>query len=83
MSAGLPVVSTAVGGIPDVVEDGVTGILCPVDAGALRAALSAMQHDRERSRRMGKRAREVALSRYSADRMLDDYMTLYDRALTR
>jgi glycosyltransferase involved in cell wall biosynthesis len=83
MSAGLPVVSTAVGGIPDVIEDGVTGILCPVDAGALRAALSAMQHDRERSRRMGKRAREVALSRYSADRMLDDYMALYDRALTR
>jgi hypothetical protein len=32
---------------------------------------------------MGKRAREVALSRYSADRMLDDYMALYDRALTR
>jgi glycosyltransferase involved in cell wall biosynthesis len=83
MSAGLPVVSTAVGGIPDVIEDGVTGILCPVDEGALRGALTALQHDRERVRKMGKRARTVAQTRYSADRMLDDYMSLYERALAR
>jgi glycosyltransferase involved in cell wall biosynthesis len=83
MAAGLPVVSTSVGGIPDVIEDGVTGTLCPVDEGALRAALSAMHHDQERSRWMGKHAREAALARYSADRMLDDYMSLYERASAR
>jgi glycosyltransferase involved in cell wall biosynthesis len=83
MAAGLPVVSTAVGGIPDVIEDGVTGILCPVDEGALRAALAALQQDPERARKMGQRARTVALTRYSADRMLDDYMSLYERALAR
>jgi hypothetical protein len=32
---------------------------------------------------MGARAREVALTRYSAERMLDDYLALYERALAR
>jgi hypothetical protein len=32
---------------------------------------------------MGMRARELALSRYSADRMLDDYLALYEKALAR
>ncbi len=80
MAAGLPVVSTAVGGIPGVVEDGVTGLLCAVDEGSLRERLATLAADEELARAMGARARETALSRYSAERMLDDYLALYQRA---
>ena len=50
MAAGLPIVATAVGGLPGVVDDGVTGLLCPVDEAAL--ARSA----RDAARRSGARA---------------------------
>jgi glycosyltransferase involved in cell wall biosynthesis len=83
MAAGLPVVSTNVGGIPGVVEEGVTGLLCPVEEDALRYRLATLAGDRDRARAMGARAREIALSRYSAERMLDDYLTLYEKALLR
>jgi glycosyltransferase involved in cell wall biosynthesis len=80
MAAGLPVVSTSVGGVPDVVEDGVTGLLCSVDEGALRERLATLAADEDLARAMGARGREIALTRYSAERMLDDYLVLYERA---
>lgn len=78
MASGLPVVSTAVGGIPDVVRDGETGFL--IDAGDeqdLRDRMSALAADPVLAAKMGARAREIALAQYSAERMLDDYMELY------
>ncbi len=81
MAAGLPVVSTAVGGIPAVVDDGRTGYLTSVDERELRERLRQLIADPARARAMGLLAREVALARYSADRMLDDYMALYERAV--
>ncbi len=81
MASGLPVVSTAVGGIPGVVDDGATGRLTAVDEGELRAALRALIDDPARARAMGERARAVALERYSAERMTDDYLLLYERAV--
>jgi glycosyltransferase involved in cell wall biosynthesis len=83
MAAALPIVSTAVGGIPDVVQDGVTGLLVPVDERALGDALNALANDRARARAMGKAARELALARYSAERMVDAYLALYASAIKR
>jgi glycosyltransferase involved in cell wall biosynthesis len=77
MAAGLPIVATAVGGLPSVVDDGVTGVLVPVDAAALGAALGALAANPARARAMGQAAREIALARYSADRMVDAYLALY------
>jgi glycosyltransferase involved in cell wall biosynthesis len=81
MAAGLPVVTTAVGGLPDVVDEGITGHLAPVEVGAVAAALDRLANDRATARAMGARAREVALTRYSADRMLDDYLAVYAELL--
>ncbi len=81
MSAGLPVVATAVGGLPGVVDEGITGLLVPVDQAALSAALGSLIADRDRARRLGAKAREVALARYGHDRMVDAYLELYASAL--
>jgi glycosyltransferase involved in cell wall biosynthesis len=84
MAAGLPVVSTAVGGLPDVVHEGRTGYLVrPNDEHALRAALRALQDDPERARAMGQLARQVAEEQYSALRMARDYMGLYESVLKK
>jgi glycosyltransferase involved in cell wall biosynthesis len=77
MAAALPIVSTAVGGIPSVVDQDVTGLLVPVDEARLAVALAALANDRDRARAMGTAAREVALTRYSADRMVEAYLALY------
>jgi glycosyltransferase involved in cell wall biosynthesis len=62
MAHGRPVVATAVGGLLDAVEDGVTGLLVPpADAGALRAALQQLLGDAALRERLGSAARERAL----------------------
>lgn len=79
MAAGLPIVTTGVGGLPDVVDDQVTGRVVPVDAAALGAALAELEADRDKARDMGARARGEALRRFSYDRMVDAYLALYER----
>jgi glycosyltransferase involved in cell wall biosynthesis len=81
MAAGLPIVTTAVGGLPGVVDEGETGLLVPIEEGRLRDAIAALARDHARARAMGLRAREVALHRYSADRMVEAYLDLYARAI--
>ncbi len=80
MAASLPVVATAVGGLPSVIEHGVTGLLVPADdEAALATALGQLADDRELARAMGDKGRAVALSRFSADVMVDAYLELYAR----
>ena len=80
MAAGLPIVTTDVGGLPGVVDDQVTGLVVPVDERALARALAALDADRERAKEMGARARRVALARFSSERMVDAYLALYAQA---
>jgi glycosyltransferase involved in cell wall biosynthesis len=82
MAAGLPVLSTAVGGIPQVVDEGATGFLVDHgDEAALRDRLARLRSDRALARRMGTRGREVALERYSSQRMVRDYLSLYEEII--
>jgi glycosyltransferase involved in cell wall biosynthesis len=82
MASGLPVVASAVGGIPDVVEEGATGTLVPpADVDALRAGLVELASDRALAATLGARAREVARARYSLDTMARSYMDLYRHVL--
>jgi glycosyltransferase involved in cell wall biosynthesis len=80
MASGLPVVSTAVGGIPAIVVENVTGALVPpCDPDTLSARLGQLAASPTLGLKWGTEGRRRALSRYSADRMVDDYFAVYER----
>ncbi|GAB6037057.1 hypothetical protein JCM15519_16160 [Fundidesulfovibrio butyratiphilus] len=84
MASGLPVAATAVGGVPEVVEHAVTGLLSPAqDAEAFAASLTALLGDEERRLAMGEAARQRAVSRYSLRAMVAAHEALFDRLLGR
>ena len=77
-AAGIPVVGARAGGIPEVVVDGETGLLCrPSDAGALAAAIERLLTDPEEARGMGERARARVESRFSVDAMVEGNLKVY------
>ena len=82
MSSGTPVVASRTGGLPEVVEHGVTGFLVsPGDVGELRDRLSELLADPELAARMGKAARERVLEMFTwrkcAERCLEAYEELF------
>lgn len=77
---GCPSVSTTVGGIPEVVTSGETGVLVPVpEAGALARAVEELLGDPEARRRMGAAAQQRAQTRFSAAAIVPQYEALYRR----
>lgn len=78
MSAGLAVVSTKVGGIPEAVRDGQEGLLIEAgDVDALTDALGLMLADPARTARMGEAARERVDRVFSADRLVPEVEAIY------
>lgn len=83
-AAGVPVVATKVGGIPDLVTDGETGILVPpADPVALATAIRSLVEDRETRARMGAAARAHVARDLSAEAMVRALDALYRRSLSR
>jgi glycosyltransferase involved in cell wall biosynthesis len=84
MAAGLPVVASAVGGVPEIVDDGRTGLLAPAgDAAALADRLCRLMNDAPLAARLGEAARREVRERYSFDRMVAAVDALYVRELAR
>jgi glycosyltransferase involved in cell wall biosynthesis len=80
MRAGLPVVATDVGGVPELVRHGETGALFPVgDASALRAQLRALLDDGSLRRRWGAAARIAYERGFSLEPMVDALVSVYRR----
>ncbi|HTK31841.1 MAG TPA: N-acetyl-alpha-D-glucosaminyl L-malate synthase BshA [Candidatus Saccharimonadaceae bacterium] len=79
MSAEVPVVTSNVGGLPEVVEHGVTGFLHDVGhvPGYVASVMKLLTNETLR-RAMGRRARREAKRRFSADEMVGRYMQVYD-----
>lgn len=84
MAAARPVVATRVGGVPDLVEDGVTGCLVPRgDADALAEVMVGLLADLDRRQAMGQAGRKRVIPAFSAGRLLGDMDRLYAELLGR
>lgn len=84
MACGTPVVASKVGGIPEVVDDGKTGLLVPVDDDfepALARALDSVLGDPEGARRMGEAGRERAVGEFGWDAVARRTVRLYEEIL--
>ncbi|MFI5123015.1 MAG: glycosyltransferase [Vicinamibacteria bacterium] len=84
MAAGLPVVATRVGGLPELVRDGETGVLVPArDPRALALALAELLDDPVRRRELGAAGRELVRSDYGIDAWVASLESLYLSLLER
>jgi glycosyltransferase involved in cell wall biosynthesis len=80
MEAARPIVATSVGGVPDLIDDGVHGLLVPPgDVEGITNALRTMLTDREAARRMGERAQERRRREFDLDVVVSRFETLYER----
>ncbi len=81
---GRPVVATRAGGIPEIIDDGIDGLLVePGDSAALAQAVTSMLNDPERRRQMAGRGREKVAARFSFEGMTRAYESLYQGLLER
>lgn len=79
MAAGKPLVATAVGGIPEVIGEGVDGIVVPSnDADKLADALLELLREERKRRVMGARAREKFAEQFTVERMVEKYEKIYE-----
>lgn len=82
-AAKVPVVATRVGAIPDVVKDGVTGILIPPeDPEAIAKSIVRVLSDRKSACNMAQRGFERVRDNFSAEKMADKYLSLYQELLS-
>ena len=80
MSSGLPVVTTEVGGIPEIVKDGGNGFLVPPGSPReLAERILELNSDSALRRRMGAAARRTVLERYTAEKVVPQYEEVYGR----
>jgi len=84
MAAGVPVVATTTGGNPELVADGVTGLLVPPrDSGALAQAMGRLLGDRELAARLGQAGRQRVVERFSNEQMVGRTERFYLERLAR
>jgi len=82
MAAGLPIIATKVGGNPEVIVDGVTGILVSSkDPNAMADAIIKVLANAELAKSMGLAARRRVEEKFSLNRMANEYMDLYESCL--
>ena len=83
-AAGVPIVTSRAGGLPEAVQDGVTGILCPPgDVAALAAAIDRLAGDAALRARFGAAGRARILAEFSIDAMVDGNLAIYRQVLGR
>ena len=79
--AGLPVVTTNVGSVPEIVLDGVTGIITDLDVQEIANALEKLARDKALRERLGLAAQEFTLANFGVQRLVPDHEELYKKLL--
>jgi N-acetyl-alpha-D-glucosaminyl L-malate synthase BshA len=84
MACEVPVVASRIGGLPEVIEDGVTGFLCELDdiQGMADRSIAVLQ-DRTLRDRVGAAAAEHVRTRFCEDRIVPEYESFYEEVLAR
>ncbi|HMS39591.1 MAG TPA: N-acetyl-alpha-D-glucosaminyl L-malate synthase BshA [Pyrinomonadaceae bacterium] len=78
----VPVIATRIGGIPEVVTDGETGFLSDIgDTEKMSDDAMKLLNDEEMRRTFGEKARELAVSRYSSELIIPQYIKFYEKVL--
>lgn len=82
MACAKPVIASRVGGVPEIVLDGVTGLLVPgEDAAALAQALESLLADPQKARALGDAGRARVVAEFTWPRIADQYFEIYDAVL--
>ena len=82
MACQVPTIATAVGGVPEMIQNGVTGMLFPVgDVEAMSQAAVALLKDRDRLNAMALAGRQEAQRTYCASRVIPRYEAFYESIL--
>ena len=79
--AGLPVVTTRVGSVPEVVLDGITGIITSLEVEEIADALEKLANSIELRAQMGAKAQEFTLANFGVKRLVHDHEELYKKLL--
>ena len=84
MACGVPTIATRVGGVAELIDDGVNGLLFPVgDTEAMAAAAIALLGDEARLAAMAAAARKTASDRFCSSRIIPLYEAFYERVIAR
>lgn len=84
MSIGIPAIATNVAGIPEEIEDGISGIIIePGDIEALSQAMLSLLVNKELRLKMGIAAKSRFLELFTIERMIENYIKLYEKLLTQ
>jgi glycosyltransferase involved in cell wall biosynthesis len=82
MAHSLPAIAVASGGVREIIEDGVNGLLIPApEAGGIARCLFGLLGDRALAARLGAAARETIAARFTADRMVEQTIRNYEQCL--
>lgn len=81
MSAGVPVIASRIGGLPEAIENGVNGILTSNEPATVQACIARLESDQAEAARLATNARRTIEERFTVERMVDDTISVYRRIL--
>jgi glycosyltransferase involved in cell wall biosynthesis len=81
MGAGVPVVASRIGGLPEAIRHGENGLLVENDAASIAAAIRTLMDGGDLARRMGEAARRTVLEKFTVDHMVRRTMDVYSQVL--
>jgi L-malate glycosyltransferase len=83
MAAGVPVVAANVGGLPDLIQEGKTGLFCdPLDAPSMAGAVAKIFENESFARVLAKRAKQEALARFRPEVIAQRHVDIYREVLS-
>ena len=84
MSTGLPMISTKVGGVPEIIQDGKNGLLVSSKhPEELAEAILHLYKDQKLRRKLGENARKTVLEKYTAEKVVNQYLETFEAVMPR